>query len=170
MSGFNQKSFCVVYLKVYILTLAGHYSFFHFCSISQECLEPLTSLRRFTWDEATATLKKMEEDLAFTCRFKDVISNILGVVLFVIDLALDLLAVVTFYKEEAYVAMGVLIFFLLGSSLLVHTLSWLWYDYEFEDEQEGREYVYLEKYLTNRKLFGVLHLCQLAIFSRLVAV
>lgn len=112
----------------------------------------------------------MEEDLLFICRLRDVIFNILGLVFFFIDLVLDVLAVVTFYQEDSYVAMGVLIFLLVGSSVLLHTFSWLWY-YELQDERTDLgEYVYLEKYFKNRRLLGVLHVCQLAVFFRLVAV
>lgn len=109
----------------------------------------------------------MEEDVPFIYTCIDCIFNILGVVLFVIDLVLDVLAVLTFYHEEAYVTMGVLIFLLLGSSVLLHTFSWFWYTYGSEEERKSLgKYVYLGKYLRNRKLLGVLHLCQLAVVLR----
>uniref|UniRef100_A0A3Q4HPG0 XK-related protein n=1 Tax=Neolamprologus brichardi TaxID=32507 RepID=A0A3Q4HPG0_NEOBR len=63
-------------------------------------------------------------DFFFTC---------VGLPLFMLDIVLDVLAAVSFYKERAYVYLGVLLLFLLGSSLLTQAYSWLWYSYdEFE--------------------------------------
>lgn len=71
----------------------------------------------------------MEENgFALIYPFSDLMLNIGGPMLFFTDLAIRIWTVGTFYQEEAYVAMGVLIFLLLGSSVLVHAFSWLWYN------------------------------------------
>ncbi|XP_061839283.1 XK-related protein 8-like [Nerophis lumbriciformis] len=60
----------------------------------------------------------------------DCILTYLGLVFLVSDICLDVGTAVTFYQEEDYVCLGVLLFFLLGSSVLVQVFSWLWYTYE----------------------------------------
>ncbi|XP_062385525.1 XK-related protein 8-like [Sardina pilchardus] len=109
----------------------------------------------------------MEDGIPFFYPFSDFGLNITGLLFFLLDLVLDIWAVVTFYQEEAYVNMGVLIFLLVGSSVLLQAFSWLWYNYGSKEEKEGLgKYVYLEKYLYNRRLLGVLHVCQLGVFLR----
>uniref|UniRef100_A0A3Q4MTP7 XK-related protein n=1 Tax=Neolamprologus brichardi TaxID=32507 RepID=A0A3Q4MTP7_NEOBR len=91
-------------------------------------------------------------DFFFTC---------VGLPLFMLDIVLDVLAAVSFYKERAYVYLGVLLLFLLGSSLLTQAYSWLWYSY---DEFERKTKV--EKLPSPRQL-KLLHVFQLGIyFSR----
>uniref|UniRef100_A0A3P9DTS2 XK-related protein n=1 Tax=Maylandia zebra TaxID=106582 RepID=A0A3P9DTS2_9CICH len=91
-------------------------------------------------------------DFVFTC---------VGLPLFVLDVVLDVLAAVSFYKERAYVYLGVLVLFLLGSSLLTQAYSWLWYSY---DDFERKTKV--EKLPSPRQL-KLLHVFQLGIyFSR----
>uniref|UniRef100_A0A8C2J8Q4 XK-related protein n=1 Tax=Cyprinus carpio TaxID=7962 RepID=A0A8C2J8Q4_CYPCA len=43
------------------------------------------------------------------------------------NFSLDIWAVVSFYQDGAYVYMAVMIFLLLGSSVLLQVFSWLWY-------------------------------------------
>lgn len=113
--------------------------------------------------------EKMEEGFPFIYPFSDFVLNMAGLALFFTDLALDIWAVVNFYQDEAYVAMGVLIFLLVGSSVLLHIFSWLWYNYE-DETGDLSKYIYLEKYFRNRRLLGVLHVFQLGVIFRLVTV
>ncbi|XP_008329292.1 XK-related protein 8-like [Cynoglossus semilaevis] len=90
-------------------------------------------------------------DFIFTC---------LGLVFLVLDIALDIFAVVSFYQEEAYVILGVLVLVLVGSSILVQVFSWLWYSYE-----EFSRSTVVEKSLSLWQL-GVVHLLQLGAYVR----
>ncbi|KAG5265011.1 hypothetical protein AALO_G00260460 [Alosa alosa] len=113
----------------------------------------------------------MDDGIPFLYPFSDFGLNIVGLIFFLLDLILDIWAVVTFYQEEAYVSMGVLIFLLVGSSVLLQAFSWLWYNYSSEEEKkELAKYIYLEKYFHNRTLLGVLHVCQLGVFLRFASV
>uniref|UniRef100_A0A673KY38 XK-related protein n=1 Tax=Sinocyclocheilus rhinocerous TaxID=307959 RepID=A0A673KY38_9TELE len=55
-----------------------------------------------------------------------------GLLLFLLDIALDIWTVVSFYQDGAYVYMAVMIFLLLGSSVLLQVFSWLWYSDSLE--------------------------------------
>ncbi|XP_063041089.1 XK-related protein 8-like [Engraulis encrasicolus] len=111
------------------------------------------------------------EDTAFIFSVTDFTFNIVGALLFVTDVTLDIWAVVTFYEEQAYVSMGVLVFLLLGSSTLLQVFSWLWYSYSSEQERDSlKKHVYLEKYLNNRCLLAVLHWCHLGVLFRFAGV
>lgn len=91
-------------------------------------------------------------DFFFTC---------IGLLFLLLDIGLDILAVVTFYQEKAYVCLGILVLFLLGSSVLVQAFSWLWYSYEgFKRETE------VDKCLSQTQL-KLLHVLQLGIYFRL---
>uniref|UniRef100_A0A3B5MV71 XK-related protein n=1 Tax=Xiphophorus couchianus TaxID=32473 RepID=A0A3B5MV71_9TELE len=56
-----------------------------------------------------------------------------GLPLFLVDICLDVLAAVEFYKEGSYPSLGVLLVLLIGSSVLVQLYSWLWYSYDHFD-------------------------------------
>uniref|UniRef100_A0A673I8H9 XK-related protein n=1 Tax=Sinocyclocheilus rhinocerous TaxID=307959 RepID=A0A673I8H9_9TELE len=53
--------------------------------------------------------------------------TLVGLLLFLLDIALDIWTVVSFYQDGAYVYMAVMIFLLLGSPVLLQVFSWLWY-------------------------------------------
>ncbi|XP_076142672.1 XK-related protein 8-like [Alosa pseudoharengus] len=104
-----------------------------------------------------------------SCCSSDCILNILALVFFLSDVVSDVLAVVSFYQEQAYISMGALVFLLVGSSVLVQAFSWLWYNYRSEEERNCLDrYAYLEKYFKNRCFLGALHVCQMGVFLRLV--
>ncbi|XP_030576283.1 XK-related protein 8-like [Archocentrus centrarchus] len=90
-------------------------------------------------------------DFLFTC---------LGLPLFLVDIVLDILAAVSFYQEQAYVCLGILLLFLVGSSLLTQAYSWLWYSY---DDFNMRTKV--EEWPSLRQL-KLLHFFQLGIYFR----
>nr|XP_057902622.1 XK-related protein 8-like [Doryrhamphus excisus] len=60
----------------------------------------------------------------------DCIFTYLGLAFLMLDICLDVGAAVTFYQEEKYVSLGILLLFLLGSSAVVQVYSWLWYTYD----------------------------------------
>ena len=95
-------------------------------------------------------------------KLKDLVKTLFifgGLFLLLLDIVLDIYAVVSFYQEEAYEYLGILLLILLGSSVLVQNFSWLFYSYEdFEKET-------LERCLSRRQL-KVLHVFQLGSFFR----
>ncbi|XP_051247065.1 XK-related protein 8 [Dicentrarchus labrax] len=100
---------------------------------------------------AIAVFKYSPVDFLFTS---------VGLIFLLLDIALDVYAVVAFYLEKAYVPLGFLLLFLVGSSVLVQAFSWLWYSY---DDFEKRTKV--EKCL-NKKVLKLLHVLQLGIYFR----
>ncbi|CAN9503534.1 unnamed protein product [Ophioblennius macclurei] len=86
--------------------------------------------------------------------------SIVGLVILVMDVVLDVMAVVDFYQAGAYVTLGLLVLFLVGSSFLVQIFSWLWYksdNFEFLTSMEQR---------VSRQCLGIFHLFQLGIYFR----
>ncbi|KAI9514378.1 hypothetical protein NQZ68_033496 [Dissostichus eleginoides] len=98
----------------------------------------------------------------------DIFLMFLGLVFLVVDIVLDVLAMVNFYQEKSYVSLSVLILLLVGSSLLVQAFSWLWYRYE-ESERDQEEMsmnqTKVEKCLS-RTHIKLLHVLQLGIYFR----
>lgn len=91
-------------------------------------------------------------DFLFTC---------LGLLVLLVDIVLDTLAVVTFYQEKAYMCLGLLLIFLLGSSFIVQVYSWLWYS----DGSFKRETLVARCF--SLKQLKLLHVLQLGIYFRL---
>ncbi|XP_069576972.1 XK-related protein 8-like [Brachyistius frenatus] len=60
----------------------------------------------------------------------DFLFSCVGLPMFLADIVLDILIAVSFYQDEAYVCLGVLLLLLVGSSVLVQVYSWLWYSYD----------------------------------------
>lgn len=100
-----------------------------------------------------ALFKYSRLDFLFTC---------VGLFFLLLDIVLDICAVVTFYQERAYGCLGLLLLFLVGSSLLVQAFSWLWYSYD-----GFKRHTKVER-LPSRTLLGLLHFLQLGIYFRLV--
>uniref|UniRef100_A0A3B3D3P4 XK-related protein n=1 Tax=Oryzias melastigma TaxID=30732 RepID=A0A3B3D3P4_ORYME len=57
----------------------------------------------------------------------DFLFSCFGLPLFITDVVLDVLAVVNFYQERAWVRLSVLLLLLVGSSVLTQIYSWKWY-------------------------------------------
>ncbi|CAJ1083123.1 XK-related protein 8-like [Xyrichtys novacula] len=98
-----------------------------------------------------AMFKYSKVDFLFTC---------LGLVFLVLDIGLDVLAVVSLYQEKEYWSLGVLLLFLVGSSVLVQAFSWLWYSYE-----NFKRDTTVEKCVSESQL-KLLHVLQLGIYFR----
>uniref|UniRef100_A0A8C1P448 XK-related protein n=1 Tax=Cyprinus carpio TaxID=7962 RepID=A0A8C1P448_CYPCA len=73
-------------------------------------------------------------------------------------LSLDIWAVVSFYQDGAYVYMAVMIFLLLGSSVLLQVFSWLWYS-DSLDKIETK----VEKFAKSHLLIKPSHFLQLGL-------
>uniref|UniRef100_A0A8C6TTI0 XK-related protein n=1 Tax=Neogobius melanostomus TaxID=47308 RepID=A0A8C6TTI0_9GOBI len=84
----------------------------------------------------------------------------LGLISLLLDVALDAWAVVEFFKQQEWVRLGLLVFFLLGSSLLVQAYSWLWYKYEDFERQTRVERA------AGRTTLKALHVLQLGTYIR----
>ncbi|XP_074468452.1 XK-related protein 8-like [Sebastes fasciatus] len=84
----------------------------------------------------------------------------LGLLFLLLDIVLDIFAVVTFYQEKAYVSLVILVLLLLVSSFLVQAFSWLWYNDEGSERQTK-----VEKCLSRSQL-ALLHVLQLGIYFR----
>ncbi|XP_075995396.1 XK-related protein 8-like [Genypterus blacodes] len=90
----------------------------------------------------------------------DFVMTCLGLFFSLLDIVLDACAVVTFYQEKDYLCLGLLLLFLLGSSVLAQVYSWLWYKYD-NYERVTR----VEKSLSLLKL-RLLHVFQLGVYLR----
>uniref|UniRef100_A0A8C1NRJ5 XK-related protein n=1 Tax=Cyprinus carpio TaxID=7962 RepID=A0A8C1NRJ5_CYPCA len=82
--------------------------------------------------------------------------TLVGLILFLVDIVLDMWTVVSFYQDGAYVFMAVMIFLLLGSSVLLQVFSWLWYS-DSLDKIETK----VEKFTDRHSLIKPFHFLQL---------
>ncbi len=89
--------------------------------------------------------------------------TLVGLLLFLLDIALDIWTVVSFYQDGAYVYMAVMIFLLLGSSVLLQVFSWLWYS-DSLDKIETK----VEKFADRNSLLKPFHFLQLGVYLRSV--
>ncbi len=89
--------------------------------------------------------------------------TLVGLLLFLLDIALDIWTVVSFYQDGAYVYMAVMIFLLLGSSVLLQVFSWLWYS-DSLDKIETK----VEKFADRHLLIKPFHFLQLGVHLRSV--
>ncbi|XP_066572410.1 XK-related protein 8 [Amia ocellicauda] len=107
----------------------------------------------------------MEEGNPFVFLRRDFFMTLVGVIFFTIDLVLDVWAVVNLYHDGDYICMWVLIFLLVGSSVLVQIFSWLWYSY---DPQPTNTKV--ETFIQHKGLLTGVHVLQLGVFLRYAGV
>uniref|UniRef100_A0A673L696 XK-related protein n=1 Tax=Sinocyclocheilus rhinocerous TaxID=307959 RepID=A0A673L696_9TELE len=95
------------------------------------------------------------ECFPFGCLLK-YLFTLVGLLLFLLDIALDIWTVVSFYQDGAYVYMAVMIFLLLGSSVLLQVFSWLWYSDSLEKIESK-----VEKFADRHLLIKPFHFLQL---------
>ncbi|XP_059411331.1 XK-related protein 8-like [Carassius carassius] len=91
--------------------------------------------------------------------------TLMGLLLFLLDIALDIWTVVSLYKDGAYVYMAVLIFLLLGSSVLLQVFSWLWYS-DYLEKIETK----VEKFADRHSLIKPFHFLLLGVYLRYAGV
>ncbi|XP_017577026.2 XK-related protein 8-like [Pygocentrus nattereri] len=99
----------------------------------------------------------MEETFPFHFPLSASLLSLLSTLLFLLDVVLDVWAIVSLYQDEEYVYMGVLIALLLCSSILLHVFSWIWYS----DPETSTD-----KFVWKYGLIGPLHVFQLGLFLR----
>ncbi|KAK7898213.1 hypothetical protein WMY93_019066 [Mugilogobius chulae] len=94
----------------------------------------------------------------------DLYLTIFGLFGLLSDAILDIFTAVEFYKAHDFIRLGVFVFFLLVSSVLVQSFSWLWYKYDkFEMKTK------VEKVPTERSLL-IMHFLQLGSYLRHIGV
>ncbi|XP_048036618.1 XK-related protein 8-like [Megalobrama amblycephala] len=106
-----------------------------------------------------------EESFPFHYSLLEYLFTLAGFFFFLLDIALDIRNVVSFYQNGDYVYMAVMIFLLLGSSVLLQVFSWLWYS-DCLDELETKVETFANKY----KLIKPFHFLQLGVFLRYAGV
>ncbi|XP_056336453.1 XK-related protein 8-like [Danio aesculapii] len=107
----------------------------------------------------------MEESSTFRYSLWDYLFSLVGLLFLLLDIVMDIQTVVSLYQEEAYVFMGLMIFFLLGSSVLLQVFSWIWYsDSLIELETD------VEKFAKRKKLIKLFHFLQLGVYLRYAGV
>ncbi|XP_005170156.1 XK-related protein 8 [Danio rerio] len=107
----------------------------------------------------------MEASSTFHYSFVYYLFTWIGLFLFLLDIVMDIRTVVSLYQEEAYVFMGLMIFFLVGSSVLLQVFSWIWYS-DSLDELETE----VEKFTKEKKLIKPFHFLQLGVYLRYAGV
>ncbi|XP_016360470.1 XK-related protein 8-like [Sinocyclocheilus anshuiensis] len=104
------------------------------------------------------------ECFPFGCLLK-YLFTLLGLILFLLDIVLDIGTVVSFYQDGAYVYMAVMIVLLLGSSVLLQVFSWLWYSDSLEKIKSK-----VEKFADRHLLIKPFHFLQLGVYLRYAGV
>ncbi|KAA0710580.1 XK-related protein 8 [Triplophysa tibetana] len=105
----------------------------------------------------------MEETFPFHYTWKDFFFSLLGLTTSLLDIVLDVWTIVSFYQDGAHVYMGVMIFLLLFSSVLVQMFSWRWYSDSLDEL-----HTHVEKYLNKHHLLKAFHVMQLGVYLRYV--
>ncbi|XDV34546.1 hypothetical protein PO909_004697, partial [Leuciscus waleckii] len=112
----------------------------------------------------------MEESFPFKYSLLEYLFTLVGLLLFLLDIALDIWTVVSFYQHGDYVYMAVMIFLLLGSSVLLQVFSWLWYSDSLETMEETKLETKLEEFANRHKLIKPLHFLQFGLYLRYAGV
>ncbi|XP_048882718.1 XK-related protein 8-like [Brienomyrus brachyistius] len=81
----------------------------------------------------------VEDSFPFVYPLPDFLLTLLGLVLFVVDVALDIRLVEDLYSEGAYLKTGILLFIFLASTVIIQLFSGLLYYYDWKNRNAGRE-------------------------------
>ncbi|XP_057683130.1 XK-related protein 8 [Corythoichthys intestinalis] len=84
-----------------------------------------------------------------------------GLTVLILDIGLDIYTAWSFYQEEDYVYLGILIALLVGSSMLCQVYSWLWYSYD----KNGSMVTKVQE-AVSPGLLKVVHFLQLGVYFR----
>lgn len=95
----------------------------------------------------------------------DFLLTVMGLGFLLLDIVLDILAVVNFYQDGAYVSLVILVLLLVGSSVLAQAFSWLWYNVEVYEE--FREEPVVRSLSLSPGKVKLLHVLQCGIYFRL---
>ncbi|XP_018980208.2 XK-related protein 8-like [Cyprinus carpio] len=107
----------------------------------------------------------MEESFPFHYSLLEYLFTLVGLLMFLLDIVLDIWTVVSFYQDGAYVVMAVMIFLLLGSSVLLQVFSWLWYS-----DSMNKIETKVEKFTDRHSLIKPFHFMQLGVYLRYAGV
>ncbi|XP_046699556.1 XK-related protein 8-like [Silurus meridionalis] len=107
----------------------------------------------------------MEEGFPLNFLQSAVRFSVLSLLLFLVDIALDLWAIVSFYEEQKYFSMGLLVCILLSSSVLLQIYSWIWYTDSSKNIKTN-----VEEFISRPWLMNIVHIFQLGVFTRFAAV
>ncbi|XP_060721481.1 XK-related protein 8-like [Tachysurus vachellii] len=108
----------------------------------------------------------MEVEGSFCLTFSGVVISFLSLIFFLLDAVLDLWAVECLYEHKKYFSIGLLIFFLLGSSVLMQIFSWIWYS----DPDKTAPETKIESFIRRHNLLSLVHIFQLGVLLRIAAV
>lgn len=96
-------------------------------------------------------------------RVSDVLASLLSLCLCLWNVVANVWTVLVFYQEQNYVSMGVFVFLVLSSSVLLETFSWLWYSDSSEYMQTD-----VERFTNTHRLLALVHILQLGVVLRFV--
>ncbi|TSK28297.1 XK-related protein 8 [Bagarius yarrelli] len=102
----------------------------------------------------------MRKNISFWFRASDVVASLLSLLLFFWNAAANLWAVISFYQEQKYISMGLFLFLILSSSVLLQIFSWLWFTESSEEMNSS-----VEK-LRKDDILVLMHVLQLGVFFR----
>ncbi|XP_060760558.1 XK-related protein 8.3 [Neoarius graeffei] len=98
----------------------------------------------------------------------DFVFSVLGVCTYVFDVGSDLWLAQEFFQHGDFFWFGMIIGFMLASSVIVQMFSWLWlnYDLELRSFQTAHKHIILFGSRRHLRLTCFLHVCQLGFFFR----
>ena len=102
----------------------------------------------------------MEGEVTLKYSLLDFGCTLVGLVFFLVDIGLDVWAVVHFYSEGDFIYLALLVTFLVGSSVLGQLFSWLWYRYEDWETRTAAEGS------VSKGVLQALHVLQLGVYLR----
>lgn len=105
----------------------------------------------------------MKKDFSFWSRASDVLASLLSLLFCLWNVPANVWTVVSFYQEQNYFSMGVFIFLLFSSSMLLQSFSWLWYS--DSSQHLGSK---VEKFMNRHGLLALVHILQLGVILRFV--
>ncbi|KAI5087404.1 XK-related protein 8-like [Silurus meridionalis] len=103
----------------------------------------------------------MKEKVSVWFLALDILAALLSLLLFFWNVAANVWATLSFYYEQKYLFMGVFLFLIISSSVLLQIFSWLWYSDSSEKITSN-----IERFMKEHELLGLVHILQLGVFLR----
>ncbi|XP_017337312.1 XK-related protein 8 [Ictalurus punctatus] len=103
----------------------------------------------------------MKNDFSFWSGVSDVLASLLSLLLFFWNVAANVWTVISFYQDQKYISMGVFLFLILSSSVLLQIFSWLWYS-----DSSKKLDTKVERFMNRHGLLALVHILQLGVFLR----
>lgn len=105
----------------------------------------------------------MKNDFSFWSGVSDVLASLLSLLLFFWNVEANVWTVISFYQDQKYISMGVFLFLILSSSVLLQIFSWLWYS-----DSSKKLDTKVERFMNRHGLLALVHILQLGVFLRSV--